>query len=97
MRAFAGMLFFLVTTSLHAVPDDVLVPTYAREGGQWHNQNTEYTEADPVPVPTLQEHLASITPSEQKKVLQLATREALDTAILYLSAENFRRFMILLD
>ncbi len=48
-------------------------------------------------MPTLQEHLASITPSEQKKVLQLATREALDTAILYLSAENFRRFMILLD
>ncbi len=33
MRAFAGMLFFLVTTSLHAVPDDVLVPTYAQEGG----------------------------------------------------------------
>ncbi|MDX7664725.1 type-F conjugative transfer system pilin assembly protein TraF [Enterobacter asburiae] len=36
-----------------------------------------------------------MTPSEQKKVLQQATREALDTAILYPSAENFRRFMTL--
>lgn len=43
----------------------------------------------------LRERLASMTPSEQKKVLQQATREALDTAILYPSAENFRRFMTL--
>lgn len=93
------MLFFLVTTSLHAVPDDVLVPTYAREGGGSGTTRTRniLRRIPYLPVPTLQEHLASITPSEQKKVLQLATREALDTAILYLSAENFRRFMILLD
>ena len=96
MRAVAGVLVLLATASLHAAPDDVLVPNYAREEGwQWYNPNAEEIQPEPAPEPTLQERLASMTPSEQKKVLQQATREALDTAILYPSAENFRRFMIL--
>ncbi|MDM4977265.1 conjugal transfer protein TraF [Escherichia coli] len=96
MRAVAGVLVLLATASLHAAPDDVLVPNYAREEGwQWYNPNAEEIQPEPAPEPTLQERLASMTPSEQKKILQQATREALDTAILYPSAENFRRFMIL--
>ncbi|EFN0530624.1 type-F conjugative transfer system pilin assembly protein TraF [Escherichia coli] len=96
MRAVAGVLVLLATASLHAAPDDVLTPNYAREEGwQWYNPNAEDTESGATQVPTLQERLVSMTPSEQKKVLQQATREALDTAILYPSAENFRRFMIL--
>ncbi|WP_201483994.1 conjugal transfer protein TraF, partial [Escherichia coli] len=96
MRAVAGVLLLIVTASLHAAPDDVLAPNYAREEGwQWYNPNAEETQPEPAPAPTFQERLASMTPSEQKKVLQQATREALDTAILYPSAENFRRFMTL--
>lgn len=95
MRCIAGALALMMAVSLHAAPEDVLAPEYAREEGwQWYNPNTEETEPEPA-VPTLRERLASMTPSEQKKVLQQATREALDTAILYPSAENFRRFMTL--
>lgn len=37
MRAVAGVLVLLATASLHAAPDDVLVPNYAREEGwQWY-------------------------------------------------------------
>lgn len=96
MRCIAGALALMMAASLHAAPEDVLAPNYAREEGwQWYNPNAEETEPEPAPQPTLRERLASMTPSEQKAVLQQATREALDTAILYPSAENFRRFMTL--
>ncbi|HDX2819511.1 TPA: conjugal transfer protein TraF, partial [Escherichia coli] len=96
MRCIAGALALMMAASLHAAPEDVLAPEYAREEGwQWYNPNAEEAEPEPASPPTLRERLASMTPSEQKKVLQQATREALDTAILYPSAENFRRFMTL--
>ncbi|EAY8261274.1 type-F conjugative transfer system pilin assembly protein TraF, partial [Salmonella enterica] len=89
-------LMLLLSTTLHAAPDAVLTSNYAREEGwQWYNPNAPEEEPAPTQAPTLQERLASMSPSEQKKVLQQATREALDTAILYPSAENFRRFMTL--
>ncbi|MFL9148401.1 type-F conjugative transfer system pilin assembly protein TraF [Escherichia coli] len=94
MRGIAGAIVLLFATSLQASPEEVLVPEYAREEGwQWYNPNAE--EAEPEPAPARQEPPASLTSSEQKKVLQQATREALDAAILYPSAENFRRFMTL--
>ena len=94
MRGIAGALVLLFATSLQAAPEEVLVPEYAREEGwQWYNPNAE--EAEPEPAPARQKRPAGLTPSEQKKVLQQATREALDAAILYPSAENFRRFMTL--
>ncbi|ECH0416325.1 type-F conjugative transfer system pilin assembly protein TraF, partial [Salmonella enterica] len=96
MRCIAGALALMMAASLHAAPEDVLAPNYAREEGwQWYNPNAEEAEPEPASPPTLRERLAGMTPSEQKKVLQQATREALDTAILYPSAENFRRFMTL--
>lgn len=93
MRCIAGALALMMAASLHAAHEDVLAPNYAREEGwQWYNPQaddggeTPLAQAAPAP---------AMTPSEQKKVLQQATREALDTAILYPSAENFRRFMLL--
>ncbi|EAB1738923.1 type-F conjugative transfer system pilin assembly protein TraF [Salmonella enterica] len=95
MKRLAGLMLLLSAT-LHAAPDDALTSNYAREEGwQWYNPNAPEEESAPAQAPTLQERLASMSPSEQKKVLQQATREALDTAILYPSAENFRRFMTL--
>lgn len=95
MKRLAGLMLLLSAT-LQAAPDAVLTSNYAREEGwQWYNPNAQEEDAEPPPAPTLQERLASMTPSEQKKVLQQATREALDTAILYPSAENFRHFMTL--
>lgn len=91
-----AVLMMLLSTTLHAAPDEVLTSNYAREEGwQWYNPNAPEEEAEPAPAATRQERLTSMSPSEQKKVLQQATREALDTAILYPSAENFRRFMTL--
>ncbi|WP_404851726.1 type-F conjugative transfer system pilin assembly protein TraF (plasmid) [Enterobacter asburiae] len=96
MRLVAGVLALLVTASLQAAVEDVLAPNFAREEGwQWYNPNAEESRPEPAPPHTLQEKLAGMTPSEQKKVLQQATREALDTALMYPSAENFRRFMLL--
>lgn len=89
-----AVLMMLFSATLQAAPDAALTSNYAREEGwQWYNPNATEEEPAPAPVPTQQDRLASMTPSEQKKVLQQATREALDTAILYPSAENFRRFM----
>ncbi|MFG5954219.1 type-F conjugative transfer system pilin assembly protein TraF [Salmonella enterica subsp. enterica serovar Anatum] len=89
-------LMLLLSATLHAAPDEVLTSNYAREEGwQWYNPNVGEQEPEPTSALSPQERLASMSPSEQKKVLQKATREALDTAILYPSAENFRRFMML--
>ncbi|ECH9933560.1 type-F conjugative transfer system pilin assembly protein TraF [Salmonella enterica subsp. houtenae] len=89
-------LMLLLSATLHAAPDEVLTSNYAREEGwQWYNPNAGEQEPEPASALSPQERLASMSPSEQKKVLQQATREALDTAILYPSAENFRRFMML--
>lgn len=86
----------LVPCMLHAAVESAVTPNYAREEGwQWYNPSAEESGPEPAPPHTLQEKVAGMTPSEQKKVLQQATREALDTAILYPSAENFRRFMLL--
>ena len=91
-----AVLMMVLSTTLHAAPDEVLTSNFAREEGwQWYNPNAAEEDPAPAPAPTQQARLASMTPSEQKKVLQQATREALDTAILYPSAENFRRFMTL--
>ncbi|EAB4961074.1 type-F conjugative transfer system pilin assembly protein TraF [Salmonella enterica] len=89
-------LMLLLSATLHAAPDEVLTSNYAREEGwQWYNPNDGEQEPEPASALSPQERLTSMSPSEQKKVLQQATREALDTAILYPSAENFRRFMML--
>ena len=53
MRAVAGVLVLLATASLHAAPDDVLTPNYAREEGwQWYNPNAEEIQPEPAPEPT---------------------------------------------
>lgn len=93
MKRTLCILILMASHTLQAA-SDIQTPQYAREEGwQWYNPQAEDAEPDDTPPPALQQSLSSLSPSEQKKVLQQATREALDTAILYPSAENFRRFM----
>nr|WP_241391396.1 type-F conjugative transfer system pilin assembly protein TraF [Serratia proteamaculans]ULG12061.1 type-F conjugative transfer system pilin assembly protein TraF [Serratia entomophila]ULG12420.1 type-F conjugative transfer system pilin assembly protein TraF [Serratia entomophila]ULG18367.1 type-F conjugative transfer system pilin assembly protein TraF [Serratia proteamaculans]ULG19659.1 type-F conjugative transfer system pilin assembly protein TraF [Serratia proteamaculans] len=93
MKRTLCLVILMASHTLQAAPD-IQTPQYAREEGwQWYNPQAEDAEPDDTPPPALQQSLTSLSPSEQKKVLQQATREALDTAILYPSAENFRRFM----
>lgn len=96
MRCIVCLFACLIGAPLYAAPYDVVTPNFAREEGwQWYNPQTEDDVPDMQPASPPQQNLAGLSPSEQKKVLQQATREALDTAILYPSAENFRRFMML--
>ena len=96
MKHLLSLLCLVVSLQAVAAPDTVISPQFAREEGwQWYNPQADEPEDESMPAPTLQEQLLSLSPSEQKKVLQQATREALDTAILYPSTENFRRFMLL--
>ncbi|WP_447874816.1 type-F conjugative transfer system pilin assembly protein TraF [Serratia fonticola] len=89
-------LLTLLTSYVQQAAADINAPQYAREEGwQWYNPQDEEIEPENNPPPVPQNSITSLTPSEQKKVIQQATREALDTAILYPSAENFRRFMTL--
>lgn len=93
MKRTLCLVILMASHTLQAAPD-IQTPQYAREEGwQWYNPQAEDAEPDDTPPPARQPSLTSMSPSEQKKVLQQATREALDTAILYPSAENFRRFM----
>ncbi|EPW5280576.1 type-F conjugative transfer system pilin assembly protein TraF [Yersinia enterocolitica] len=97
MKLFAGKNFYgRPRTSASAAPDDVLTPNYAREEGwQWYNPQDKDDEMDNSSAPVTRQASKALSPSDQKKILQQATREALDTAILYPSAENFRRFLLL--
>lgn len=46
MRCIAGALALMMAASLHAAPEDVLAPEYAREEGwQWYNPSAEEAEA----------------------------------------------------
>lgn len=95
MKAKSLVLLMMLSAGLQAAPADVQPPEYAREEGWiWYNPqaqtDTEDSDTPPPPAPP-----PALTPSQQKKLLQQATRAALDTAILYPSAENFRRFMTL--
>lgn len=59
----------------------------------WHWYNDPQDDNDEVPPPAAPTQ--SLTPSEQKAVLQKATKAALDTAILYPTPQNFKRYMTL--
>lgn len=60
------------------------------QGWQW------YTEP-PKPVDEEDAPLAPMTPSQEKNVIKKETDEALDTAILYPTPENIRRYRLLQD
>ncbi len=66
------------------------------QGWQWY-QAPEEDEGSEEPVVADQSKVTPtpLSPSAQKALLQQATREALDTAILYASPEHFRRYMLL--
>jgi type-F conjugative transfer system pilin assembly protein TraF len=74
----------------------VITPVYAAQpvledsvGWHWYNEQQDEPElAAPTSVPAM-------TPSEQKEQLQQATKAALDTAILYPTPQNFKRYMTL--
>lgn len=62
-----AVLMMVLSTTLHAAPDEVLTSNFAREEGwQWYNPNAAEEDPAPAPAPTQQARLASMTPSEQK-------------------------------
>jgi len=65
------------------------------QGWQWYQAPDEESVDEEAPTVTAQPEStpAALSPSAQKALLQQATKEALDTAILYASPEHFRRFM----
>ncbi|MBF7982109.1 MULTISPECIES: type-F conjugative transfer system pilin assembly protein TraF [Rahnella] len=86
-RALCLLPLLLTVTSVHgdqpALNDSV--------GWHWYNEPQEEDEPElttPAPAPAM-------TPSEQKAQLQQATKAALDTAILYPTPQNFKRYMTL--
>nr|WP_308462323.1 type-F conjugative transfer system pilin assembly protein TraF [Yersinia enterocolitica] len=96
MKRMLCLMVMMISSQTMAAPDDVLTSNYAREEGwQWYNPQDKEDSLENAPTSTTSKTPVALSPSEQKKVLQQATREALDTAILYPSAENFRRFMLL--
>lgn len=88
-----------VTTGAIASPDIVITPRHAEEEGwHWYKDPSEIDDDDELPpasVPTTQPVPAPMTASEQKALLQKETQEALDNAILYPSAENYRRYAVM--
>lgn len=63
------------------------------QGWQWYQAPEEDEADEEEPVRAVASTPAPLSPSAQKALLQQATKEALDTAILYASPEHFRRFM----
>jgi len=60
-------------------------------GWHWYNE----PEDEDIPEPAKAVVATATSPSEQKAQLQQATKEALDTAILYPTPQNFKRYMTL--
>ncbi|WP_159282623.1 type-F conjugative transfer system pilin assembly protein TraF [Rahnella variigena] len=60
-------------------------------GWHWYNEPQE----EELPETVTPSAAPALTPSEQKAQLQQATKEALDTAILYPTPQNFKRYMTL--
>ncbi|MDQ9128467.1 type-F conjugative transfer system pilin assembly protein TraF [Serratia fonticola] len=86
------LLLLVLPMLVQAAPEETITARHAEELG-WHWYNPQDEEQDPPPAMASPERLHNLSPSAQKKMLQQATREALDTAILYPTAENFKRFM----
>ena len=60
-------------------------------GWHWYNEPQD----DEEPLPDVPQPVPALSPSEQKAQLQQVTKEALDTAILYPTPQNFKRYMTL--
>lgn len=95
-RAVLLAMSLIMTADAVASPEVAITPRHAEEEG-WHwykdpAEEPEEPEASPLP-PSLPP--AALSATQQKKLLQQATQEALDKAILYPSAENYRRFAVM--
>ncbi|QLK63901.1 type-F conjugative transfer system pilin assembly protein TraF (plasmid) [Enterobacteriaceae bacterium Kacie_13] len=79
----------LLCGAAHAAP--LSDASYESPGWHWYNEpeDEEVVEAKPTP------SSPALSPSEQKARLQQATKEALDTAILYPTPQHFKRYMTL--
>lgn len=89
----AGM---TMATGASASPDVVINPRHAlEEGWHWYKDPADIEDDELLPVMTPAPQPAPLTASEQKALLQKATQEALDTAILYPSPENYRRYAVM--
>jgi len=79
----------LLCGAAHAVP--LSDASYESLGWHWYNE----PEDEDIPEPAKAVVATPTSPSEQKAQLQQATKEALDTAILYPTPQNFKRYMTL--
>lgn len=61
------------------------------QGWHWYNEPNDDDELSSTPV----RPAPALSSSEQKSQLQQATKEALDTAILYPTPQNFKRYLTL--
>lgn len=84
----------VIATSATASRDRDMNPRYALEDG-WHWYKDPADADDELPPVPAQPAPAPMTASEQKALLQKETQEALDTAILYPSPENYRRYAVM--
>lgn len=87
----------VMVTGAQASPDAVISPRYAQEEGwHWYKDPPDIGDDDESP-PEMAPAPPSVqmTASEQKVLLQKATQEALDAAILYPSPENYRRYAVM--
>ncbi|WP_228483566.1 type-F conjugative transfer system pilin assembly protein TraF [Lelliottia nimipressuralis] len=98
LRLLAVVIGVAMTSGVMASPDVAITPRHAlEEGWHWYKDPADFDDDDdalpamqaPAPQP------ASLTASEQKALLQKATQEALDNAILYPSPENYRRYAVM--
>ncbi|HHR6225417.1 TPA: conjugal transfer protein TraF, partial [Providencia alcalifaciens] len=89
------MMWVIGILPLTAWSSEVTTHTYVDEpivGWHWYNEPQPEEDDEPVEetVP-----VASLSPSDQKKVMQSLTTEALDAAIMQPSPENAAKYMAL--
>ena len=92
MKKLPLVLMLLATGS--ALADDIVPPAAPFTGYHWYNEpeNVPATPKKTAPISPGQD-LASMTPTQQAKVLKELTQDALNKAILYPSSENTPTFL----
>lgn len=87
-------LVLMLLATGNALADDIVPPAAPFTGYHWYNEpkNVPATPKQPAPAPPGKD-LASMSPTQQAKVLKELTQDALNKAILYPSSENTATFL----
>lgn len=94
MRIPLLLTFLMLSTSSIASGDAPGVDYQDPAGWQWYQDPEKYPDDEEIPAPA---PTPPMTASEEKKQIQDMTQAALDTAILYPTPENIRKYRILQD